>query len=186
MEQEQIHKKIGKNLQAIRKARGLSLDQTADLTGVSKAMLGQIERGDSNPTISIIWKIVNGLHISFTSLIEETKASVNYIRFADLEPFSEEDGNYRSYPLIPFEQGKKFEIYTVELEPGCMHASEAHYEGVEEYILMVRGVLRLTVQDDVYELKAGDALHFNADQPHSYENATDAKIVYYTLIHYPT
>ncbi|NBD26973.1 helix-turn-helix domain-containing protein [Paenibacillus glycinis] len=186
MEQEQIHKKIGKNLQAIRKSRALSLDQVAELTGVSKAMLGQIERGDSNPTISIIWKIVNGLHISFTSLIEDTKASVTHIRFEDLEPFVEEDGSYRSYPLVPFEQGKKFEIYTVELEPGVMHASEAHYEGVEEYILMVRGMLRLTVQDDVYELEAGDALHFNADQPHSYENLGSEKIVYYTVIHYPS
>ncbi|MGO4274411.1 helix-turn-helix domain-containing protein, partial [Paenibacillus sp. TAF58] len=66
---EPIHKMVGRKLLNIRKTRGLSLDQVADLTGVSKAMLGQIERGDSNPTISVLWKIVSGLQISFTSLI---------------------------------------------------------------------------------------------------------------------
>lgn len=57
--QEPIHKKIGKNLQEIRKSRGLSLDQVSEMSGVSKGMLGQIERGESNPTISVLWKIVD-------------------------------------------------------------------------------------------------------------------------------
>jgi transcriptional regulator with XRE-family HTH domain len=185
MDQEQIHKKIGKNLQNIRKARSLSLDQVADLTGVSKAMLGQIERGDSNPTISIIWKIVNGLHISFTSLIEDNIPKVTHIRLEEIEPFLEEDGKYRAFPVVPFEQKKQFEIYTVEIEVGCTHASEAHYEGVEEYILMITGALRLRIQDETYELKAGDAIHFSADQPHVYENIADEKTMYNTIICYP-
>ncbi|MBM7567762.1 helix-turn-helix domain-containing protein [Paenibacillus sacheonensis] len=184
MEHEQIHKKIGKNLQNIRKARMLSLDQVAELTGVSKAMLGQIERGDSNPTISIIWKIVNGLHISFTSLIEEDRSTVTHIRFDDLEPLLAEQG-YRSFPQIPFEQKKKFEIYSVQMEPGSTHASEAHHEGVEEYILMVRGKLRLSILNETYDLDGKDALRFTADQPHVYENVTDEACAYYTLIYYP-
>lgn len=186
MDQELIHKKIGKNLQAIRKARSLSLDQVAELTGVSKAMLGQIERGDSNPTISILWKIVNGLHISFTSLIEEDEPKVNYIRFEDLEPFMEEEGQYRAFPLIPFDQQKKFEIYTVEMEAGCGHASEPHNEGVEEYILMMQGELELCINQETYRLKAGDAIHFSADQPHTYQNLADQKTVYHTIIFYPS
>ncbi|MGO4495190.1 helix-turn-helix domain-containing protein [Paenibacillus sp. 2RAB27] len=185
MDQEQIHKKIGKNLQNIRKARSLSLDQVAELTGVSKAMLGQIERGDSNPTISILWKIVNGLHISFTSLIEDNVPKVTHIHLDEIEPFLEEDGKYRAFPIVPFEQKKQFEIYTVEIEVGCTHASEAHYDGVEEYILMISGELRLRIQDETYELKAGDAIHFSADQPHVYENIADEKTMYNTIICYP-
>ncbi|MCS7462821.1 XRE family transcriptional regulator [Paenibacillus doosanensis] len=185
MEQDQIHKKIGRNLQSIRKARSLSLDQVAELTGVSKAMIGQIERGDSNPTISILWKIVNGLHISFTSLIEEEETKVTHIRFEELEPFSEDDGRYRAFPLIPFDQHKQFEIYTVELDAGCGHESEPHNEGVEEYILMSQGELRLDIQQDTYRLQAGDALHFTADKPHTYTNLSDGKTVYHTIIFYP-
>jgi transcriptional regulator with XRE-family HTH domain len=183
---EQIHKKIGRSLQSIRKARSLSLDQVAELTGVSKAMLGQIERGDSNPTISILWKIVNGLHISFTSLIEEETPNVTFFRFQDIEPFVEEDGQYRAFPLIPFDQKKQFEIYTVEIEAGCSHESEPHNDGVEEYILMMQGILQVSFQQETHTLTSGDAIHFSADQMHTYKNMSDSKTMYHTIIVYPS
>jgi XRE family transcriptional regulator, regulator of sulfur utilization len=81
----------------------------AELIDISKAMLGQIERGDLNPTISVLWKIVSGLQISFTSLIEDDEPKITVVRAEELSPFEEEDGQYR-------------EIYTVEMESGCSHA----------------------------------------------------------------
>lgn len=186
MEQDQIHKKIGRNLLAIRKARSLSLDQVSELTGVSKAMIGQIERGDSSPTISVLWKIVNGLHISFTSLIEEDAPRVTFSRFEGLEPFLEEEGLYRAFPIIPFNQQKKFEIYTIEMEQGCSHDSEPHNEGVEEYILMIQGELLLTIQHETYQLNARDGIRFTADKPHTYQNISEGKTMYYTVIFYPS
>ena len=65
-----ISRSIAHHLQSVRKARGLSLDKTAQLTGVSKAMLGQIERGESSPTIATLWKIATGLACSFSSTKE--------------------------------------------------------------------------------------------------------------------
>nr|WP_216855637.1 XRE family transcriptional regulator [Paenibacillus qinlingensis] len=173
-------------MQAIRKARSLSLDQVAELTGVSKAMLGQIERGDSNPTISILWKIVNGLHISFTSLIEDEEPKVTHFRFSDTEPLMEEDGHYRAFPLIPFDQKKQFEIYTVEMDLDCSHASEPHNEGVEEYILMMQGSLEVTFHQETFQLTVGDAIHFSADQAHTYRNTANGKTMYHTIIVYPS
>ena len=64
-----ISKSIAQHLQSVRKGRGLSLDKTAKLTGVSKAMLGQIERGESSPTIATLWKIATGLECSFSSFL---------------------------------------------------------------------------------------------------------------------
>jgi len=186
MEHEPIHKKVGKNLLSIRKARSLSLDQVSELTGVSKAMLGQIERGDSNPTISVLWKIVNGLHISFTSLIEDDVSQATHVKFADVSPFIEENGQYRSYPMFPFDPGKQFELFTVEMDPGCIHPSEPHNKGVEEYLIVTRGRLKVTVQHDSYELQAGDALRFSADREHRYENLSDGITVYQALIYYPS
>ncbi|NQX68936.1 helix-turn-helix transcriptional regulator [Paenibacillus alba] len=183
---EPIHKMVGRKLLNIRKTRGLSLDQVAELTGVSKAMLGQIERGDSNPTISVLWKIVSGLQISFTSLIEEDQPKITIVRAAELSPFEEEDGNYRAYPLFPFHPQKSFEVYTVEMEAGCFHASDPHNEGVEEYILMVSGKLEVTIAQESYTLGAQDAIHFSADRPHIYKNVSDTKVVYKTLIYYPS
>ncbi|RAV21899.1 helix-turn-helix domain-containing protein [Paenibacillus contaminans] len=182
---EPIHKKIGKNLQAIRKTRALSLDQVAELTGVSKAMLGQIERGDSNPTISVLWKIVNGLRISFTSLIENDTAKVLIVRRDDLTPLLEEEGAYRVFPFFPYNQQKHFEIYTVEMDAGCSHTSEAHNEGVEEYILVIEGELDVKFEQESHRVKAGSGIHFTADLPHMYINSAETVTKYYTLIYYP-
>ncbi|SDD33601.1 Cupin domain protein [Paenibacillus sp. UNCCL117] len=186
MDSEQIHKKIGRNLQAIRKSRNLSLDQASEITGVSKAMIGQIERGESNPTITIIWKIVNGLHISFTSLIQEDEPQVRVVRLKDLSPFEEDNGLYRTFPVFPFDQQKKFEIYYVEMDPGCVQHSEAHNEGVEEYIMLTEGELSVSVRQENHLLKPGDAIHFIADQPHSYENVSGGKTAYQVVIYYPS
>ncbi len=179
-----IHKKVGRNLQAIRKSRGLSLDNVAELSGVSKAMIGQIERGDSNPTISVLWRIVNGLGISFTALIEQSEPTVTLISPDELEPFSEEDGDYLAYPLFPYNLRTKFECYLVRMAPGCDHGSDPHNNGVEEYIFVHEGELEVLVDDASYRVLAGQALQFSADRPHRYRNPGTESVRYFTIIHY--
>lgn len=181
---DQIHKKVGKNLLAIRKSRGLSLDNMAEMTGVSKAMIGQIERGDSNPTISVLWRIVNGLGISFTTLIEDVDSEVTVATPGNLELFSEEDGAYRAYPMFPYSLRTKLESYMVTIEPGCVHGSEPHNEGVEEYIFVHQGVLELKHDEESYEVPAGSAVHFHANRPHWYRNSGTEPIHFFTVIFY--
>lgn len=182
---EHIPIKVGKNLKMIRKSRDLSLDKLAELTGVSKAMLAQVERGDSNPTISLLWKIANGLRISVTTLIAEETNEVTVVRLADIEPITEEDGGYHAYPLFPFDSKTHFEVYTVKVEPGCTHQSEPHQEGVEEFVIVTQGCLELHIGDDVYVAEQGDAIRFNADQGHLYVNRSDFPVWLQVIIRYP-
>ncbi|QHW30955.1 helix-turn-helix domain-containing protein [Paenibacillus rhizovicinus] len=182
---EQIHIKLGKNLKAVRQTRGLSLDKVSELTGVSKAMLGQIERGETSPTISTIWKIANGLRLSFTSLIEKPPGEVAVVAKQDIEPLLEEDGKFRSYPMFPFDPSKKFEAYAVEMDQGSTHASEAHSPGVEEYVLVSFGTLVVDIQNTSYHVNEGDAVRFAADQPHIYRNAGEGLLRYNAIIYYP-
>lgn len=177
--------KVGKNLRTIRKSRDLSLDKLAELTGVSKAMLAQVERGDSNPTISLLWKIANGLRVSVTTLIAEEAPEVKIIRFAELEPFTEDEGQYQAFPVIPFDSKTHFEVYTVKVEPGVSHESEPHQEGVEEFVFVTQGSLELHIGEDVHIAEQGDAIRFNADQGHLYVNNTDATIWLQVIIRYP-
>jgi transcriptional regulator with XRE-family HTH domain len=170
----------------IRKARSLSLDQVSELTGVSKAMISQIERGDSNPTITILWKIVNGLHLSFTSLLDDETTNVTVVRLRDLTPFQAEEGRYRSYPVVPFDYQKGFEIFTVEMDPECVHHSDPHNKGVEEYILMTKGSLVLTIQQMTYRLSEGESIRFTADIEHTYHNDSDRMTTYQAIIYYPS
>lgn len=180
-----IQEKIGKNLKMIRTNKGLSLDKTAELTGVSKAMLGQIERGESNPTVATLWKIASGLKVAFTSFIEEELPDVSVVSLEDIDPFIEVDGKYRAYPLFPFESAKRFEIFQMELEPGCVREAEGHQTGVEEYLIVFQGSMELVLREKSYALPTGHAIRFPADQPHTYRNANEVTVRSLLFMYYP-
>lgn len=182
---ESIQKNIGDNLKTIRKNRGASLDQIADLTGVSKAMLGQIERGDSNPTVSTLWKIARGLQISFSSLIQEEDSNITVVKLNSITPVTESNGDYRVYSIFPFDPRKKFEIFTVEVEPGCTHISERHNEGLEEHITMICGELELRIGEESFVLSTGDSIRFLANKTHSYKNPGTELTSFQLVMHYP-
>ncbi|MCL6478276.1 MAG: XRE family transcriptional regulator [Peptococcaceae bacterium] len=183
---EDLRVKIGKNLHSIRKERSLSLDRLAAITGVSKAMLGQIERGESNPTVTTLWKIATGLRVSFTSFMEDETPAVSIISHDQIMPLIEDAGKYKVYPLFPFGRTKGFEIFTLDLEPGCRHESEAHNAGVEEYVIVCRGRLDLLLGEETYTIHRGDAARFPADRPHAYLNNTGEPVRVHMMIHYPT
>ena len=68
-----IYQAVGQNIHRIRKAQQLSIDRAAALSGVSKSMLGQIERGESSPTISTLGKIVEGIPVPLEELLYREK-----------------------------------------------------------------------------------------------------------------
>lgn len=175
---------IGDNIRKIRRERGFSLEQMAERTGVSKAMIGQIERGDSNPTVAILWKIANGLKVSFSSLIEKPTNQVSIIHYEDVKPVLEDDGNYIVYPIFPFDPMKKWESYRVEMKPGCTYRNEGHSKGVEEYITVLSGSISLQIAEEKYELTAGSSIRFAADSGHAYSNCSDQEAVCQMVIYY--
>ncbi len=177
---------IGKNLNNVRKKRRLSLDKVADLTSVSKAMLGQIERGESTPTVNVLWKIATGLKVSFSSLLgngEEDKETL-LIRHSEIEPIIEENGQMRIYPQFIFDSNRGFEAFIIELEAGCSHRSPPHDEGVEEYISLIEGGLEIGINENVFVLNKGDAIRYLANKEHFYHNLSDRRTSFHHLIYY--
>lgn len=181
---DNINKIIGNNLNKYRKSKGLSLEKVADMTGVSKGMIGQIERGETNPSISTLWKIANGLHISSTSLFEEDPAELILIQKNDVSPISENNDKYNVFPTFTFDQNKKFEVLIVDLVSGCTHESEPHENGVEEYIYVCKGEFTLILENDTYILKEGDSIKFLADKFHTYKNDTSSLCTLHSIIYY--
>ncbi|MGN0136828.1 helix-turn-helix domain-containing protein [Anaerotignum sp.] len=161
---------ISANLKRIRKEKKLSLDAVAEMTGVSKSMLGQIERGESSPTVATLWKIATGLHISFTALLEGEAEETNFIPREDLQALLSDEGRFRLYPFFPYDDSKRFEMLSIEMEPGCRSESVPHEEGTEEYVLVFEGALKLTVGENEYLIQAGDGIRYGASKPHVYEN----------------
>jgi XRE family transcriptional regulator, regulator of sulfur utilization len=181
---ENIHKNIGENLRNIRRSRGLSLDMTAEATGVSKAMLGQIERCESNPTVTTLWKIASGLQISFSSLMAEKSTVVSFADTNQINPIIENDGKYKVFPLFSYDPRKKFEIFIVEIAPGFQQTSDKHNEGVEEYITAMSGEIEVIIGDQPYRIQEGSALRFAADQSHSYRNTGEAPAKCQVVMYY--
>jgi len=177
---------IANNLKQIRDERKLSLDKVADLTDVSKSMLGQIERGESNPTISTCWKIANGLKISFTDLINPHKSDIVVLCKKEVEPLIEDDGKYKLYPFFPYADGRRFEIYSIDIEKDGHLNADAHREGTEEYLTVFQGEVTVKVNDEEYIINKGDSIKFKADKPHGYCNSGDelammSMVIYYSL-----
>jgi len=165
---EQSVEAIAENLRCHRESRGLSLDQLAAMTGVSKSMLRQIETGKSSPTIATIWKIANGLKLSFSALLCRKTVEAEVKSLTAEKPLTAEAGHYRIYPLIPFDPQQSFETYYLEIDPGTVFLGEPHQGTVYEYLFVQKGELQLTIEGNEYRISQGEFLRFLASSPHEY------------------
>ena len=182
-----INLTISDNLRQLRKERGLSLDAAAELTGVSRSRLAQIEKGSVNPTISVLWKIANGLKVSLSRLWEPQQQTASLLR-ADAQPaIVADDGRYSACQSFPLHQPKLFEFYRICIQSGGASSPDKHLEGTEEYVTVFSGAVEVELPDARYTLQEGDSLHFRADVPHRYYNpfaepVTLAMVLSYTDI----
>lgn len=179
-----INLTVAENVKRVRERKKLTLDAAAAVTGVSRSMLAQIEKGDVNPTISVLWKIANGYRVSFTSLVEQTREQPVVIRGASVTPMAEDDGRYLNYPAFTFDERKAFETYRIYIRAGGQLEAQPHLPGSEEYVTVFAGRAEIGVGEERYTLDAGDSLRFPADQPHSYRNPGEEETQLSMLIWY--
>jgi XRE family transcriptional regulator, regulator of sulfur utilization len=182
---EHLNQIIGENLKRLRADKGMSLDAVAKLSGVSKSMLGQIERGEVNPTITTVWRIANGLKVSFTSLVTRAQDDSEIVARSEVEPLIEDGGKVRNYPVFPFDAERGFEMYAVEIDGGGYLQAEAHSAGTQEFMTVHTGQLAVRVDDEEHLLGMGDSIRFKADVPHSYHNPGAQIASMSMVIHYP-
>ncbi len=181
----ELTRRVGERLHAIRRGRGLSLDELAELTGVSKGTLSQIETGGTNPTLGVLWRISDGLGMPFASLLGEgTRERATLVRKGEATPIRSASGALESRPLTPERSLGNVEVYELRLAPRTVHESEAHAPGTREGLIVLAGVLRVRAGDATYELATGDALSFHADVPHAYENHGRSEARVYDVIVY--
>lgn len=168
---------VADRLKACRKEREMSLDKAALLTGVSKAMLGQIERRESTPTIATLWKIAGGLNLSFSSFFAG-KAGSDFRQV----PFPN-DAGMAIRVIFPFDAATRMEVFEVTLTNRHHQRSAAHRFGVVEHAVAVSGVLDLIHEGRAHRLKPGQGHRFHADVAHQYRAVTDT-VVFQSIICY--
>lgn len=179
-----IAKITGQNIKRIRENKHLSLDIAAELTGVSRSMLSQIERGETNPTITVLWKIAQGYKVSFTTLIEQTESVGALIRGKNVPSLTDVNSGYENYPAFLFDPETRFETYRIVIQSGSGLDAKPHLPGTEEYITVFAGTVRITVGEETYVLGTGDSLHFPADALHSYQNDGDTRAELSMILYY--
>jgi transcriptional regulator with XRE-family HTH domain len=179
-----LARRVADNLRERRKTRGLSLDDLAAASGVSRAALSQIETQKSNPSLSVLWKIAVGLGIPFSELLGNAGPSVNLLRRTDAQVLRSSDGRLESRPITPAGFSRELEMYELRLAARGRHAAEGHAPGTKEVIVVLAGQLRMHVGVDKFELGPGDSLAFPADGPHIYENPGGAEARYHNVVIY--
>lgn len=181
-----IYKRISSTLKELRRQKGWSLDKASEKTGVSKAMLGQIEREESSPTIATLWKIASGFDTSFSSFIDDIHSGLNkpVHRGGKTKQLHPTDEKIRVMPLFPFDDQLHFEIFVIELLPTCEHLSPPHQPGVIEHIVVAEGKMEVLVNGKWQSLHKGEGLRFNANQPHGYRNLSPEVAIIHDIIHY--
>ena len=167
---------LAHTLRTLRAQRGWSLTQAAEYTGVSKAMLGQIERGESSPTVATLWKIATGFNVPFSAFIAPSEASER--------PVYDAHQGMTAEPLFPFDEHLGFDLLVVTLASGAMSESTAHELGAIEHVIVISGELQLRLQGEWQTLAAGEGQRFHADQTHAYRNQTTEPVRFHSLIHY--
>lgn len=182
----EVNHYLATSLKNIRLKKGWSLDTASLNTGVSKTMLGQIERKESSPTVATLWKIATGFDISLSSLIEpkmDTSIQVE-VRSANKLRQKPAQEDLLVATLFPYDDKFGFELLELTLKQGYEHYSEPHNVGVTEHITVIAGEMEVFIKNTWRKLTAGEAIRFAADESHGYRNLTNSVAVVHNLIHY--
>ena len=172
---------IGPNVRRERQSRKLSLEELSESSGVSKAMLSQIESGKVNPTVMTMWKIAQALKVDFNVLIKAEDDKVRRFtvcRREDLTRLDTDDDGVAIKVLTPLSQAEDLELYCLTMQPGSRLESTAHYENSEEYVTVLSGDIQVSVGKNEAKLHTGDVLIYQCDIEHRIINIgnTEAKV----------
>jgi XRE family transcriptional regulator, regulator of sulfur utilization len=176
---EQINApQIGPVIQRQRKSRNLTLEQLAALSGVSKSMLSQIERGQANPTFAVLWSLTRALKIEISDLVEGGSAptgddsEVELVSAANTPEIRNADGSCRLRILSPPQFAGETEWYELEIAPAGRLESAAHARGAFEHFTALTPGFEVTSGNSTKTLKAGETARYAADVPHRITNTS--------------
>jgi|TARA_R110000772_G_scaffold93812_3_gene191489 transcriptional regulator with XRE-family HTH domain len=175
---DKINNAIGNQLKLARTKKAWSLDTASRHTGVSKAMLGQIERGESSPTIAKLWKVANGFQLPLSYFL-------GIIGKSDLnQGLLKTEKGIAISTLFPFDEVTKIEVFSLTLSPLHQQMSSPHNTGVIEHILVIEGDMEYFLDNKWHAIQKGDTVRFCANVAHGYRNLTDKPATFHNIIAY--
>lgn len=168
---------IGPHVQHLRKRRGMTLDGLAALSGVSRSMLSQIERGQANPTLATVWGLARALKIDVSELIgvapSQNRVKVEVTASSFIPEIRTEDHRCVLRILSPAHRAGSIEWYELQVLPEGSLRSQPHAKGAREHLTVLDGCLQVEVGGENFELQPGATARYPGDVPHAIVNAGD-------------
>lgn len=155
-------------LKEARREQGLSLEAVSKLSGVSRSMVSQIERGESSPTIATLWNLTRALQVDFAGLLEDDAPGIQIdVLRADQIPTIDNMGEgCRIRILSPPEEAGRNELYELRFEEGGQLASQPHKRGTIEILSVINGTVEVQAGEATERLERGDSARYAADISH--------------------
>jgi len=162
--------KVGARVRSLRRERGLTIEQLAAATGLTKGFISQLERDRTAPSLSSIARICDALGVRLSHIFE-AEAPAALVR-RDGRPSLEGAGPTQSY-LLSARDEPRFQAIESEVAPDGGAGEELHsLPGEAEFVYVIEGSLELRVGDEVHLLGTGDAITYRLGKPHTWRNAS--------------
>jgi transcriptional regulator with XRE-family HTH domain len=178
---------IGPRVRSLREAMGLSLRDLGERAGVSAPMLSQVERGETSPTLATAGRIAHGLDLSLSQLLRLDETDGVTVVPADArQPGGARQQGHTYEVLTPALPGQRAEVSWHTLVPGAITAGPGdppmHEPGSRETAVVTKGSVRLVCDGVPYDLDTGDAVTFDADLSHHFENRGPAEAQLFAVV----
>lgn len=175
--------RMASRLKEARKSQDLSLDAVAKLSGVSRSMVSQIERGESSPTVSTLWNLTQALQVDFAGLVDDNKTArgIQVMSSAATPTIANRGEGCQIKILNTPERTGIYEVYELRFRAGGALVSDAHGPKAHEQLTVISGILDVTSDQATATLRAGDTARYDANCPHAIE-AGDAPAIAFLIV----
>jgi transcriptional regulator with XRE-family HTH domain len=183
---DELTASLAETVRTARQDRDLSANQLAERSGVSRTMIGKIERGEAQPTAALLGRLCGALGMTLSELIAQAEEVAvgggRLVRAADQPVWTDPGTGYRRRAVSPA-PGQPIELVEVELPAGARVAFPPDiYTFLHHQIWLLDGRLDFHEGDTVHEMSPGDCLQLGAPMPCAYVNPTDAPCRYLVAI----
>jgi transcriptional regulator with XRE-family HTH domain len=186
---DDIDRRVGARIKAIRSAKALTLEVLALRCGVSRAMLSRVERGESSPTAQLLVKVCGGLGITLSALLAEPSCPPRALaRRRDQAVWRDPASGYRRRSVSPPGTGSPVDIVEVEFPAGgSVQLDSQSFAGTDQHVWVLDGTLELQLGDDApVRLETGDCMVMSFERPISFHNESDRPVRYAVVVSHRT
>lgn len=175
-------------LKGLRLASGLSMQALSDAANVSKSMICKIERDEVQPTIDVAGRLAKALGKTLSEMLHATQNPQVVHLTRDQQAVWEDAQKIKRRNISPVFSGLKTEWLQVELPPKTeilKSLSCGTSNGGEKFVLVMKGAVDVKINQQIYKIKKGDSLYFDASHPHDFINSGKETAEFYIVIKHP-